>query len=421
MKNLTLDPHDPRVAAARDAEEQLNTFYDLEPREHVVTLPGSGLRVRVTEVGEGPPLLVVPGNTGDGFPFATLLPHLAGYRIVIVQRPGGGLSEGMDHREVDMREFAVETLTAVLDDLGLERVPVLAHSMGGEWSLWLALDRPERVSGLALVGVPRNVLDTCPPLSLRLTSIRGLGTLILRAVSPRSAKTALNGLKVTGHSPESIARQPEALAACYLAFGRLPHYEVSTVSLMQVMNRLRGAVPRFRLTEADLRRITQPVLMVWGTSDPFGSVATAQRIAAILPDAQLQTIDGAGHLPWLDEPARCGELVSGFLAALGTRHHPGTTDERRPEGWPAPHQPAVPAARRGGGWCRGGGGDRWCVGRDGVATTPGGDDAVDGERLRARLRVHHAGHDGWTGAPPGPRPTGEPPARRRARHPHRRG
>lgn len=38
-------------------------------------LAGSlGLRVRLTEVGSGPPVLVVPGNTGDGFPFAPLLP-----------------------------------------------------------------------------------------------------------------------------------------------------------------------------------------------------------------------------------------------------------------------------------------------------------------------------------------------------------
>lgn len=217
-----------------------------------------------------------------------------------------------------MREFAVETLTAVLDDLGLDRVPVLAHSMGGHWSQWLALDRPERVSALALLGVPGNVLDTCPPMMLRLTCIPGVGTLMLRAVSPKSSATALNGLKVTGHSPQSIAGQPEALAACYLAFGRLPHDEVSTISLMRVMNRLRGSVPQYRLTEPDLRRIAQPVLLVWGNSDPFGSVGTAHRIASILPDARLHTIEGAGHLPWLDEPSRCAELISGFLAAQRT-------------------------------------------------------------------------------------------------------
>jgi hypothetical protein len=100
---VALDQDDPRVIAARQAERRLYGYYGLAPARHLVALPRLGLRVRLTEVGSGPPVLVVPGNTGDGFPFAPLLPHLPGRRVIVLNRPGGGLSEGMDHTTTGFR------------------------------------------------------------------------------------------------------------------------------------------------------------------------------------------------------------------------------------------------------------------------------------------------------------------------------
>lgn len=196
---VPLDQDDPRVIAARQAERRLYDYYGLEPAHHLVALPRLGLRVRVTEVGSGPPVLVVPGNTGDGFPFAPLLPHLPGRRVIVLNRPGGGLSEGMDHTTVGFRDLARYTLSSVLDSLGIDRVPIVAHSMGGHWSQWFAMDRPDRVTALALLGVPGNVLTTRPPLALRLASVRGLNRLVVRATIPRRTQDALKGLGFLGH------------------------------------------------------------------------------------------------------------------------------------------------------------------------------------------------------------------------------
>jgi hypothetical protein len=51
-------------------------------------LPRHGIRVRISETGEGDPVVIVPGNTGDGFPFIPLLPHLRGRRVITINRPG---------------------------------------------------------------------------------------------------------------------------------------------------------------------------------------------------------------------------------------------------------------------------------------------------------------------------------------------
>ena len=310
---LTLDDRDPRVMSAIAAEKLLYGFYGISYTVRQVVLPRHGIKVRITETGEGDPVVIVPGNTGDGFPFIPLLPHLPGRRIVTVNRPGGGLSEGMDHTTVDFHDFAVETLTTVFDALGLDCAPIIAHSMGGHWSQWCAIARPERVSALALLGVPGNVFTTRPTFLLRMITFPGLGRFLCRLSVPKDARTALNGLKIIGHSAASIARQPAALAESYFRFPNLPYYLTSTISLMTSVNRLRGSKPRYRIIAEQLATIPQPVLYLWGTHDPFGSVETGRKIAALVPDSEFHTLTDGGRLPWLDDPEYSGRLVTDFL------------------------------------------------------------------------------------------------------------
>jgi len=314
---LTLEDTDPRVVAALNAEQRLFAFYGMETKTHFVRLTRSGIRMRITETGTGEPVLIVPGNTGDVFPFASLMAELQNRRIIAVNRPGGGMSEGMDHRKVDLREFAVEMLTSVLDTFSLDRAPIIAHSIGGHWSLWLALDRPERVTSLTLLGVPGNLLSTCPPFALRLLSLPVLNRLLLGLLTPGNPKQSLKGLSFLGHSPETIARLPKAMADCYYHFQKLPHYQISILSLMERVNRLSGARPEVRLSADQLKRVQQPTMLLWGTNDPFGSIEIGRQISKILPSSNFHAIQGGGHLPWLDNPAECGRLTLDFLSVAG--------------------------------------------------------------------------------------------------------
>jgi pimeloyl-ACP methyl ester carboxylesterase len=314
---LALDADDPRVLAARTAERQLFDCYRLAPTTYDFILPGHAVRVRVNEFGSGDPVLIVPGNTGDGFPFAPLLAELRGRRVLLLNRPGGGLSEGMDHRAVDFHRFAMDTIDATLDHFGLGRVAIIGHSIGGHWSQWYAMDRPDRVSALALLGVPGNVLTTHPPFTLRLTSVPGLGAWLTDRIIPTSIEKSLNGLAFLGHSKETIATLPPAMAACYLAFPQLPHYTISAVSLMRKVNRLRGSRPEIRITAEQLARIQAPTTFLWGTHDPFGGIETGRHIASLVHTAEFHAIDGGGHLPWLDDPARCGRIIERFFADHG--------------------------------------------------------------------------------------------------------
>jgi pimeloyl-ACP methyl ester carboxylesterase len=161
-----------------------------------------------------------------------------------VNRPGGGLSEGFDHRAADFKALATTTLDAVMDWFSLSSAPIVAHSMGAHWSLWYAAERPERVQGLALLGAPGNVLRCCPPWPLRLAAIRGLNRALFAGVVPKRPDASLRVLKLMGHGGETIEGLPPAIVECYFCFQRLPHYEFSSLSLMETANRLRGRSAR---------------------------------------------------------------------------------------------------------------------------------------------------------------------------------
>ncbi len=303
---LTLNDNDPKVIAARDAEKQLFDFYGLQAKEHYIFLPDQEIRVRVSEIGSGEPLVIVPGNTGDVFPLASLLAQLTGRRIIAINRPGGGLSEGMDHNTVAIRKFAVKTLETVLSYFKLENIDIVAHSMGAHWSLWLAMDCPQCVHSLTLLGNPGNVMQGRPPLLLRLISKPPLNKLFFKLLKPSDKNKALRSLTFVGHSPEVLDSMPQALGDWYYYFSLLPHYLVSFTSLME------NVAPK--IDSGQLAQVRQPTLFLLGTKDTFASVETGNSIAAALPDCEYHTIAGAGHLPWMESAEECGRLIKSFLA-----------------------------------------------------------------------------------------------------------
>jgi pimeloyl-ACP methyl ester carboxylesterase len=75
-----------------------------------------------------------------------------------------------------------------------------------------------------------------------------------------------------------------------------------------------GWRPGITFDKAALGGIDPPVLLVYGTADPTGDVDTWQTFTSALPHGSLELIDGAGHMPWFDDPGWVAALVDGFLA-----------------------------------------------------------------------------------------------------------
>ena len=113
---------------------------------HGKFLTAGGFKLHYLEQGSGPPIVMIHGLGGQLRNFHYLLDDLAtDHRVVLMDRPGAGYSRPS---QPGPRTHA-RALLALMDALGIERPLLVGHSMGGAVALALALEHPERVSGLA--------------------------------------------------------------------------------------------------------------------------------------------------------------------------------------------------------------------------------------------------------------------------------
>ncbi|MDX1691654.1 MAG: alpha/beta hydrolase [Acidimicrobiia bacterium] len=256
------------------------------------------------------PVVLVHGGGAAGYVWLPLVDRLPGRHLVVPDRPGFGLSDPVGYDTAGFRDTAVRFLDAVVDGLGVERIDLVGSSMGGTWSLWFALDRPERVGRLVLTGAAPLVPGTDIPAPLRIMATPGLGSVLTRLVKP-SPKTVRRMMGAFGES-ETIGDHPEVVEAM-VADNRDPVTAAAgRDETRAVITPVRGFRSSLRLTAADLGAVTVPTLLVWGSGDPVGGADVAERTADALADARLELLD-AGHLPWLGHPARSAELIEGFL------------------------------------------------------------------------------------------------------------
>jgi pimeloyl-ACP methyl ester carboxylesterase len=307
-----IDLQDPTRVAAVQAERGMFAQYDLDYRAHTIKIDEYGLCLRVLECGQGEPLVMVPGGAGDAVFFAPLIAQLSGYRVIAINRPGGGMSDGIDHRQLDLRDLAIRTIETVVAAFELDSVAMLANSMGGLWAFWYALAHPERVSRMVQIGCPALLLGTSAPFFMRLLAVPGLNALIARAMQPSDLASAADGLKSQGSYPEDIARIPPAGSEAVYRFFNLPTYRDSWKTLVSAVLTPLGPRPKYVLDEALLRQVDLPVQFIWGDNDPFGSLDVARQAAEMLPEAQLHQLR-AGHLPHIDQPEAVAPLVQQFL------------------------------------------------------------------------------------------------------------
>lgn len=133
--------------------------------------------------------------------------------------PGHGLSGAVDYRGVDLRKKFVVDATAILDELEIDQAAVVGNSLRGMYALWLALAAPERVTRVAIVGVPGIALRTHADLGLALLGVPVLNRFLLRL--PSNPKRTRAMLTPSLGKPASQAADRELFEIHYLA-GRRP-------------------------------------------------------------------------------------------------------------------------------------------------------------------------------------------------------
>jgi pimeloyl-ACP methyl ester carboxylesterase len=308
----------------RDAERRLWGAYGLEPDEQQVRLAGTDTVVRVQESGTGEPVLFIHGGPNAGTTWAPLLAHLDGFRCLLVDRPGTGLSDDYVIRAGELPRIGASFVPDVLDGLGLDRAHVVASSFGGHLALRSAAAHPERFERMVQMASPAAVPgEQYPPFMRFMRS--GLVRRILAALPPND-RANRSIFRQIGHGASLDAgRIPEIFFEWYLALGR----DTNTMRNDGEMigREILGHLDAVRLSEGLLASVKVPTLFVWGEDDGFGGIDNGRRIADLLPDAELETMPAAGHLPWLDDPVVATRATRAFLSrsgVAGDRAEPST-------------------------------------------------------------------------------------------------
>lgn len=286
--------YETTVKSFTEAERRAMEAYGLAHENLFLDLADPRITARVIEVGEGEPVLMVHGAFDVAAKWTPLMAELTDHRIFAVDLPGYGLTDPFVYERGELRNVAVAFLDSVIDALGFDSMPVIANSMGGLWTFWLALDRPNRVESIAQIACPALIADTSAPLPMRLLSVRGLNRLLLRMLP---ASDGRDELRQMGDEEAAKVAPPEYLALLEACDGLDPYWP-ATLSLLEAAIRLRGA--RTPLTEEHLASVEQPTLFVWGTNDPFGSPDIGNRAVSAMPDARLVPVNG-GHIPWVSQ------------------------------------------------------------------------------------------------------------------------
>ena len=309
-----MTPVDAASTAAHDAEQQLWRQIGLTVAERFIYIPQQRLRVRVLECGNpmGAPLVFVHGGLGEGWDWSAMMAKLTEFRCITLDRPGSGMSDGVDFLAVDVRQLAVDVLQAVLDASDLARAAFVANSMGGWWTFQLAIRAPARVTRMVMLGCPAVILNTSAPLPMRLIGIPVLGRALVKLISSSSPAQARKAPTFLGHPAEVGQRWSEAEAETAYRFSNLPNAQKSWLTLLRRFLRPWGPSPEMRITAAELRGVSQPTLLIWGKNDPFGSPDAGKTVTTLMPHAELLVV-GIGHLPWWDEFDECVRLVRAFV------------------------------------------------------------------------------------------------------------
>ena len=268
--------------------------------------------IQVLELGAGPPLLLVHGAMGMTLAWAPILEQLARHRhVVAVDLPGHGLADPFDYSHEDLLQVARAFLSEVLDALPQSRTDVMAHSVGGLFSVAFALAEPQRVNRLVLVGAPAGVRRPGVPLQLRLFTIPVAGAWLARRLMSNPTQQSARKLwaQILVAHPERV---DDAMLIADVATQRrdLSSY----LSILHPLSDI-GGIRRDLILGGRWGSLETPVLLLWGARDAFAPPEWGEDLAARNANIRFVGIPDAGHLPWIDDPERVVSEAESFLAA----------------------------------------------------------------------------------------------------------
>ncbi len=248
-----------------------------------------GLKLSYEITGQGEPLLMLGGYGMPGAFWSVFVETMAQqFQVVTYDNIGTGTSDIAPHHRT-IEEFASDS-SALLDELGWENCHLLAGSMGTMVSQQLALEEPERVRSMILLGAYcgkpsfQEILKNDPQRGNHLKKLQE--TLLLMPKNPQQSAKQLGELC---YDPNSFSNYAEFIGLVTQIFTQLPTQQPPllfsdnepTISTWQSYDRL--------------SKIKAPTLIFHGAQDGILPVRGAFEMALAMPHAELLIVNPAKH------------------------------------------------------------------------------------------------------------------------------
>jgi proline iminopeptidase len=261
-------------------------------------------------LGEGRPLVCLPGGPGRSGEYLGDLGGLAASRRLVVPDTRG---TGGSQDAVDPQSYRCDRLVADVEGLhahlGFERIDLLGHSAAASLAVLYAAAHPDRIDHLVLL------TPSLKALGVEVTDDQESEVMRRRSGEPWYPDAAAAAEKAVAGDDTPDTR------SAYMPFlyGRWDD-QARAHAALGISQRARKLWPHFHAdgvfdppaTVASLAELKAPVLVYGGGVDLIPAEAL-HRAAGLFPDGQVTVQPGAGHFPWLDDPAWFTAALNDFL------------------------------------------------------------------------------------------------------------
>jgi pimeloyl-ACP methyl ester carboxylesterase len=255
-----------------------------------------GYKMHYLEAGRGEPVILLHGSGGEGARWMPQIKALSSdFRVIAIDHIGFGQSDKplTTYHSGVFAGFVVGFMKAI----GVPRATLIGQSLGAAVALDLTVHHPNMVQRLVLVdgGGFRSPSDPPRPAAPDWHSgqIANAGTL----------EESREYLEKLYYDHKFVT---DELVEHNLILRLRSGYTAE--SMQTAAERGLGGV-----TEAEVRGITTPTLLVWGANDPLSSLATADKLNAAIKGSRKVVFDEAGHYPFLEHADKFNSLVLEFL------------------------------------------------------------------------------------------------------------
>ncbi len=233
-----------------------------------------------------PPLVLIHGSGGSRLHWPPQLRRLPNYHVFGLDLPGHGDSPGEGETTI---VGYVGRVVEWLDEQGIERAVLAGHSMGGAIAMTAALDEPDRVAGLVLVGTGGR--------------LRVNGEILQASADPLRFEETVEVVTTWAFSDQA----PEKL----VALAKMRMLETRP----EVIHRDFIACNRFDICDR-LPEIQAPTLILCGEQDVLTPLRYARHLDDEISESTLVLMEGAGHMVMLERPLEVTGAVEKYLSSM---------------------------------------------------------------------------------------------------------